>query len=627
MSCQRIGMYGHPTLAGVKETNLENNDQDVVLEKMLLEAGRLALQMRSVSLGEHSSQGWNSSVVEGSVPDTIDTNDNQTECSSIGISHALGENTKWVPPYGPVHEEKIDLTTTEESSGDDGSDGLDDPKINGNITERLSTIRKARETKRNIEELVMMTKACVRLEDNIRCVVSQVGESAVGATVDSSNDLPSNEESKSTKDDDNLSCRASVGTLGTLYHDASCTALADEAKCGDISEHCTSRKAKDHSLKTNPLSKTIELADEDRSHGTEDPSIDVAAIKSSSYSATSPSRQENVLKAAEEVERALKALGESSRNLFVNLGTGRSFSELPYLQPVEAAIGSLSGLSDVTEKPEGSLQCGLLPKYPRNAASWNNYFGVSRQDDDYVSIADYCGSKKVRHNIITDHGKMRSDNGAVKWEKMSTAEAGDDDFVPIQDYSLTSAQKQFVSEMYEHEEQINIAYNNLRARRRKKKLRRRAFVVLSLMLAVSILYVYRDFSWSGLILNISSKFSPSDNVNVTVVQTEENDLDAQSEIIVTPQKDMMYFAEKETCSVECISFFGDDKYNNLPIPYECFGMSSENNAIQLVEPALVKSAIPKICLIPFSEIFLQFCRQAKRDHVSREVDDHVTSAL
>lgn len=98
---------------------------------------------------------------------------------------------------------------------------------------------------------------------------------------------------------------------------------------------------------------------------------------------------------------------------------------------------------------------------------------VSNKDKDGVSVVDY--NSKISRDSRPSGGVNRGDL-IVAWERVSSARKGDDDYVPLSDYSsLRSA----TSHEMDSPEVLELTYSERRASiRRKRKKRRRRLVML-----------------------------------------------------------------------------------------------------------------------------------------------------
>lgn len=601
-----------------EENELTMDVRDYELEKNLVEAKRLVVQMRSISL-EMSSEG--SPPINRTVPDTIDMIDNQTECSSIGIGHAI-ENLKKSPTSDSAieNEAKRDVVATL-SFEEKFSDSKKEEKS------KFQARQDARAAKRNIEDLLKKSKMTFGSNRAIQYTINEEIELTHEPTFDSST---SNKDEIEFNHQPMFDC----STSNREEYQKSYTSSSD-----DMAEYSDSfvreeMKIDDNLMKYSPTGlrklKNIPYSNISSSRLVKNVAI-VSPVGSSTKSSpcTSPKHQkdtDDVLRAAEEVERAIRALGESSRSLRENLRS-RSFSGNLQQQEIDLFNVSDSLFNYNFTEVKSNASHEDIEATPSIKSSWETSESFNPNDDDCTSIADYCQFNKK--HVETKTPTRKKDNSNIKWEKVSMASSDDSDYVPMQDYSSPSPKRNIRAELFEDKKSSKLSTYRVALKRKRKARRRRialtAICVVFIALATTLHYHKTNFSlirsefidamnraasfiWNGTHL--------SNEVNTTQVNTNRGINVVMGNTYSHKQQHQMipfYSTDHHICSKECLLYFHtDEESDNLIVPIECFGISTEDSESHSLAMAENVSSIERrhFCNLPILANILPHCRQS-----------------
>jgi hypothetical protein len=121
----------------------------------------------------------------------------------------------------------------------------------------------------------------------------------------------------------------------------------------------------------------------------------------------------------------------------------------------------------------------LSPSTPLKGVEWQKVDTANKGDDDFVTLVDY--SKPSPEQVKAE----RQANNGVLWEKVNSAHDGDDDYVPLADYSPPASPQRKGRSALTRTKQL---------RSRKKARRRRAVVVFSLVACAVYWFYFRGSS-------------------------------------------------------------------------------------------------------------------------------------
>lgn len=137
----------------------------------------------------------------------------------------------------------------------------------------------------------------------------------------------------------------------------------------------------------------------------------------------------------------------------------------------------------------------VTPLTTNRTPTWD----ATETDEDYAPIADYIGNSGVNKTIPTQKVKTLGNDVDIKWELVTSAYMGDDDYVPMSDYSSSNATGNYKSTKNENPEFLDMTYAGHRAAiRRKRKQRRRRLVRL---IAAALLAIFLFFLKNALNFN------------------------------------------------------------------------------------------------------------------------------
>lgn len=597
--------------------------RDYELEINLVEAKRLIVHMRSLSRDMSSES---SPTVCRPVPETIEMIDNQTECSSLGIGHII-ENAKLPSPSdsGKENDTRRDTVTPVSFDENDSSrKELPEEKL------KFSSRQAARAAKRNIEDILKRSK----LSLGSNRVVQYTIDEDVELNHEPIFDIGKTDSAKFQKS--NTSCVDDVMT-----YPESDSFIRDEKKY-------------DESVVRSPRSpiglkklKCISMLNTNSPSYLKSCSI-VSPVNSSKSSSSTQHQDDSddVLRAAEEVERAILALGESSRSLQQNL-RARSFSgnlvrrEIDLFNTTDSLFGSNispetpNGIDSLLgNKPSQAISNASHEKVqaaPLVKSNWLKSSLVHPDDDDCTSVADYCKFKEKNVEAKSYSSPRKKEHNSIKWEKMSNASSGDSDYVPIQDYSIPSPKKNVTVDLFEEKASKLSNYRVMMRRKRKARRRRIAIAAMGVIVVMLMAVVYRrtkSFGWmlSELIRDInravfsvrngsdimSDKSSPemidfllANNSTLMEVNKQPQTIDFNK------QPPTFYFPDQQFCPQACSFYFNmHNESDEVIVPTECFGINVEDWENQQLVLDNAASIERFICKAPLITNMFPACRQS-----------------
>jgi hypothetical protein len=257
---------------------------------------------------------------------------------------------------------------------------------------------------------------------------------------------------------------------------------------------------------------------------------------------------------------------------------------------------------------------------------WLDANFVSRQDDDYVAIADYC-QPKLEKDADKGLSPKKSLINSVRWENMASAKAGDTDFASVQDYSFTSSDRQFASKFCRDRGTKLASYRALLARRRHSRRKKYVGIVGLILILVTCIHFNRKQKFQRFIVQVASNRNLSmllqkcTNTSIfsTIWPTADitfgKDLIGITSIIDT--NDFWYKIHENMCAMECLDLFENKSSTVLLfVPVDCYGAihlhetPSRHNLEEQTTNQRSKSL--NICLIPIVSNVLRRCRGAYR---------------
>jgi hypothetical protein len=139
----------------------------------------------------------------------------------------------------------------------------------------------------------------------------------------------------------------------------------------------------------------------------------------------------------------------------------------------------------------------LSPATPLKGVEWQKVDTANKGDEDFVTLVDY--SKPSPEQVKAE----RQANNGVLWEKVNSAHDGDDDYVPLADYSPPASPQRKGRSALTRSKQL---------RSRKKARRRKAAAVLTLVACVVYWFYFRGSSTNS---------SPSVTTNKDAIVSDE----------------------------------------------------------------------------------------------------------
>jgi hypothetical protein len=555
----------NPAIAmGETEHNVGSDENETILEQMLMEAERLAIQIRTAA-GTGSNCAANDDIsrsLHRTIPDSIDTFDNQTECSSIGLGHAV-ENLKWSPSVlSGVHEYRPKLTIPEETCAEDAS-GTIEPASMKIEESRL----RCRSIKRRIEALVQKSKASVHLDTSIhRGVSSTSGDSEHDKLSNASNACTSKERTVAKSD----ICDETVfGSVATKYQDVQSVDKYEEMNENKQYEVSKINKFV-HTNHQSPFVRVYEHSDDSEKEST--------SVSTSSHS-NSNTQQPAVVSPMSTPPSSNEVVKSSKNHIYI---------------------------ANTTVVESG----------------WINNNVVTRQDDDYVTIADYCLPKKEINTKNAVGLEKTILHNSVTWENVTSAKAGDDDFASVQDYSSTPTETYLASEFCErHHDKISglSKYRALMARRASSK--RKKFMKYSTLGLFMILLI--QLNWKTILHIqvplqniINGIISQTDLSFVLETQTIGNyfTINWRSMEELKPIVDVQDFWFKihpNMCTSQCLDYFDNVTSDFVVVvPLECYGAIDlhEDCTITQQQQQQNSKKRPIICSLPIVSALVPTCR-------------------
>jgi hypothetical protein len=140
----------------------------------------------------------------------------------------------------------------------------------------------------------------------------------------------------------------------------------------------------------------------------------------------------------------------------------------------------------------------LSPATPLKGVEWQKVDTANKGDEDFVTLVDY--SKPSPEQVKAE----RQANNGVLWEKVNSAHDGDDDYVPLADYSPPASPQRKGRSALTRSKQL---------RSRKKARRRKATAVLTLVACAVYWFYFRGSSTNS---------APSVTINKDTVVTDAN---------------------------------------------------------------------------------------------------------
>ena len=238
------------------------------------------------------------------------------------------------------------------------------------------------------------------------------------------------------------------------------------------------------------------------------PPISVVIPDYSSRDSVSSSQKKiaGAIQAAEEMKKALRSLQERPTGSEsytastihasnTNIGSHETTPTNRRLLMESPTSGSYStGLPPSLPPPPGdhhlstphnsSFHSTPYASSPNDKIKWDRLSTPDQKDQDYVAVADY--SRKDDLVPVMDYSANIKTSASIQWEKVDTAEPNDDDYVPLADYSKQSPTRR----LYETaEEDLTTARAlKLQHARKKRKQKLRMMVAASVGLVLALVY-------------------------------------------------------------------------------------------------------------------------------------------
>jgi hypothetical protein len=199
----------------------------------------------------------------------------------------------------------------------------------------------------------------------------------------------------------------------------------------------------------------------------------------------------------------------------------------------------------------------LSPLTPLKGVEWQKVDTANDGDDDFVTLVDY--SRRSQEQVKAE----RQANNGVLWEKVNSAHDGDDDYVPLIDYSPPASPQRMGRSALTRSKQL---------RSRKKARRRKAAVVLSLVACAVYWFYFRGSSTNS---------APSVTISKETVVSDA----IVSDVIVPDFELQMDCADPSLCTT-----YREDSESQQSIALACErdtvvseSMHSESNAQENIE--------------------------------------------
>lgn len=462
-------------LCGIAAEGAKGED-DAVLEQMLSKAQRLASEMKeqSATSASGSLTGDDTQLgATGSVPATIEMKDSVTECSSVGHGMPLTD-----------HATKKEVAKIKKQTY------FSKKNLDGGGSSRVDT--SARGTSEYQDEKNSFDDDAAAASFSASISSSSVSQADVDAAVQAAQEMQKQMEAALKASSRSASFSTDMPKLDDPSPVPSPLPPELRAQSLNVDDQGISINKCFQESKEENLRKK-ELIDSTTDHFTVTgvAGQDVVREPGKSRSATSSSSvsQDDIKAAIDAANEMQKQLDAVLRISFRNMGSKTDIADqlgkaspspqapaspIP-TQPPDVEDQSIPTIESSSRKVEPSARTS-----DRAAASQ-----TEKESCEYdVAVVDYSNPRRPPPSACQNsHG--------VKWEKVTSAGEGDDDFVPIRDYS-----KSMHTKMQENVEPIGsqLTYSEHRAAirsRRRKRRRRMAAVLLGTVFAACLILIRR----------------------------------------------------------------------------------------------------------------------------------------